>query len=459
MPADFKNRKILLGITGSIAAYKSPLIVRELVKAGAHVNVIMTPSAEYFVSKLVLSNLSRNPVVTQMFDQEMQSSGAWHIQLAHWCDAMLIAPTSATTISRIASGLCDSALSAVAIALPREKPLIISPAMDSDMWLHPATQRNLRTIYNDGAYIIPPEEGELASGLSGPGRLPEIGVILDNLREILKNPQDVSRARPSAAEDKDDFENELKAALERSIPSLQDAVDKDAFSAEMEMDRMRRADQYLAGKRVVISAGPTREKIDDVRYISNHSSGKMGYAIARRAREAGAEVTLVSGPVSLVPPKDVAVENVETAEDMHRAMRLAAMDADIVVMSAAVADYTPAHPKTGKIKKQEAGDRLAVEMTATVDILKELGDNKKPGQLLVGFALESENELEYGRKKLREKNCDMIIINSATKPDSGFGGDKNTITIVDRNGSEKPFPAMAKDECAAAILRHAVKLD
>jgi phosphopantothenoylcysteine decarboxylase/phosphopantothenate--cysteine ligase len=459
MAETLKNKKILLGVTGSIAAYKSPLIVRELVRLGAHVNVIMTPSAMQFVTPLVMSNLSKNSVVMEMFDEDMQSSGAWHIQLAHWCDAMLIAPCSATTLSRLATGLCDTALSAVSIALPREKPLVISPAMDSDMWLHPATQRNVRTIYGDGAYIIPPDEGDLASGLTGPGRMPEPEVILGHLNEIISSPPDISRARPETdTQEKREFEERIKEALEKNIPGLQDAVDKDKFSADLELHEMRKTDQYLAGKKVLVSAGPTHEKIDDVRYISNHSSGKMGYAIAAKAKLAGAEVTLVSGPTSLPQPDGIKVINITSAEEMHRSMRLESLESDIIIMAAAVADYTPVYPREGKIKKNKAGEELKLEMKSTTDILKEIGDNKKEGQLLAGFALESENEIEYGRKKLESKNCDMIVINSANKPDSGFGGDKNTITIIDRNAAQKEFPPMTKGECAGAILRHVAKL-
>jgi phosphopantothenoylcysteine decarboxylase/phosphopantothenate--cysteine ligase len=289
--------------------------------------------------------------------------------------------------------------------------------------------------------------------------MPEPEIILDHLTEIISSPQDISRARPEKdTQERKEYEEMIREALEKNIPGLQDAVDKDNFSAELEFYEMRKTDQFLAGKKVLVSAGPTHEKIDDVRFISNHSSGKMGYALAARAKLAGAEVTLVSGPVSLPRPDGIKVIDVITAEEMHRSMRLESLESDMIIMAAAVADYTPESPADGKIKKTEIGEKLTLDMKSTTDILKELGENKKAGQLLVGFALESEKEIEYGRKKLESKNCDMVVINSANKPDSGFGGDNNTITIIDRQGAQKEFPPMTKGECAGAILRHAIKL-
>lgn len=470
-----KEKKILFGITGSIAAYKTPYLVRELVKAGSEVKVIMTPSAKHFVSPLTLSNLSRNPAAIEMFEEGQQTDGAWHIQLAHWCDLMIIAPCSATTLSRIASGNCDTALSTLAIALPREIPLLIAPAMDSTMWLHPATQRNVNTVEMDGAVIIPPVEGELSSGLTGPGRLPETDALFEFIRnEIssigknktetdirvehnIKSPDnliDIGEEREKAQSER------IQKALETPIPSLQDTVDKDKWSAEMELDRLKKeantvsGGYSLAGKKVLITAGPTKEKIDDVRYISNHSSGKMGFALAEEALEAGAEVTLVAGPVNLDSSESINRIDVTSAEEMYAETVSAFPDADIAILAAAVSDYSPASPVEGKIKKQQTGNNLSVEFTSTKDILATLGESKKPGQILIGFALESDNEIENGRKKLEAKNCDMIIVNSANKPQSGFGGDDNTISILKRGGGEKSYPPMSKKMCAREILKN-----
>ncbi|MFH1049844.1 MAG: bifunctional phosphopantothenoylcysteine decarboxylase/phosphopantothenate synthase [bacterium] len=436
----FKNRKILLGVTGSIAAYKSPLLVREFVKAGASVNVVMTESAKHFVTKTVLSNLSGNPVVCDMFDEALQDKGAWHIQLAHWCDLMLIAPCTATTIARLATGLCDTALSTLALALPKDNKLIISPAMDSTMWENPITQKNIQTLKQFGAFIIPPEEGELSSGLSGPGRMPEIDVIMKFIEDVLVNlPVILS---PSKDEVK------KKSEYNKNITTTNDSNE-----SSDENDFLQEIGESLKGKKVLITAGPTHEKIDDVRFIGNYSSGKMGFALASEAKKAGAKVTLITGPVSLDTPEGVKRINVESASDMFKIVIRDFENSDVAILSAAVADFTPLQKQEGKMKKEDIGDLLTLELKNTDDILRNLGMKKKPGQKLIGFALESSNEISNGWKKLKTKNCNMIVVNSANKPKSGFGGDFNTITLLLRNGDSYSFEPMTKKRCAQEILK------
>ena len=450
----FKNLKILLGVTGSIAAYKSPLIVREFVKAAASVNVVMTPSAKHFVTKTVLSNLSGNPVICDMFDDELQDKGAWHIQLAHWCDLMLIAPCTATTIARIANGLCDTALSTLALALPKDKKLIISPAMDSTMWEHPITQKNVQTLMDLGVYVIPPEEGELSSGLLGPGRMPEIDVIMKFVWDILS--KEISGEQLKKKQ-------EHKHDLETFPDSKEDdkkTIAKDKLTAEIDFSELKcdaaflgEIGKTLKGKKILVTAGPTHEKIDDVRFIGNYSSGKMGFALASEAQKAGAKVTLITGPVGLETPEGVKRINIESASEMLEAVTKEFQHSDIAILSAAVADYTPIEKQEGKLKKEDIGDSFKLELKTTDDILRNLGLLKKPGQKLVGFALESTNEISNGWKKLKTKNCNMIVVNSVNKPDSGFGGDNNTITILVRNGESFAFEAMTKKRCAQEILK------
>jgi phosphopantothenoylcysteine decarboxylase/phosphopantothenate--cysteine ligase len=451
-----KNLKILLGVTGSIAAYKSPLLVREFIKAGASVNVVMTPSAKHFVTKTVLSNLSGNPVVCDMFDEELQDKGAWHIQLAHWCDLMLIAPCTATTIARIATGLCDTALSTLALALPTDKKLIVSPAMDSSMWEHPATQKNIETLKQYGAYIIPPDTGELSSGLSGPGRMPEIDVIMKFIDDVLaKEPEN-----PSKSSDELKKKSEHRQSIDENQDSFEVAVQKDKLNAEIDLAEMQNDMAFLEeigrnlkGRKILITAGPTHEKIDDVRFIGNYSSGKMGFALANEAQKAGAIVTLISGPVSLDTPTGVKRINVESAEEMFKEVMKEFERSDIAILSAAVADYTPIQKQEGKIKKEDTGDFLKLELKTTDDILRNLGLMKKPGQKLIGFALECSDEISNGWKKLKTKNCNMIVVNSVNKPKSGFGGDFNTITLLLRNGEAFAFEPMSKKRCAQEILK------
>ena len=382
---------ILLGICGSISAYKTPWIARELLRLGAQVRVVMTPEATRFVTPLVLQNITRHPVVVDSFDPTHQENGSWHVHWARWAEQALVAPCSATTLAKLAHGIGDNALTLALLSLPRATPLRLAPAMDPDLWLHPATQRNLRRLQEDGALILPPEEGELASGLIGPGRLAE----------------------------------PLQIAHWVLNPSLK-------------------------GRCVLISAGPTREPIDGVRYISNYSSGKMGYALAAEAQARGAEVILVSGPVSLPAPAGVQLIQIETAQQMLEAFQHHYERADVLIKSAAVADFSPRLVAEGKLKKEQLGQDWSIALQKTPDVLAWLGQHKKPGQYLVGFALEIQNAEANARAKLERKNCDLVVLNEANRPDSGFGGDNNTITLIAPNLCES-LPPLSKRQCAQKL--------
>ncbi|MFC2132117.1 bifunctional phosphopantothenoylcysteine decarboxylase/phosphopantothenate synthase [Bacteroidota bacterium] len=449
MNETLKNRKILVGVTGSIAAYKTPFLVRELVKAGSIVNVIMTPTSKNFVTETVLSNLSGHPVATEMFAENLQISGAWHIQLAHWCDVMIIAPCSATTLSRMAHGLCDTALSTVAIALPKDVPLLISPAMDSTMWEHPATQKNIEILKEYGAVIIPPDDGALASGMEGPGRMPEIQVLIDAIAKAFSNKFGSEKKNEKIT----DIRIEQNNIQKKSKENTELTVDIELAAMDADKEFLVDIGDFLKGKKILITAGPTYEKVDDVRFIGNYSSGKMGFAIAEEAQRAGAEVTLVTGPVSLETPENIKRISVESASEMYKEVIKEFAGSDIAILSAAVADYTPVEKYSGKIKKIQTGDNLTIKLKSTDDILQTIGTRKKPGQKLIGFALESSNEISNGWKKLKTKNCNMIIVNSAIRPKSGFGGDENTITLLLRNKTHFSFEPMSKKRCAQEILK------
>lgn len=390
-----KGKKILLGVCGSIAAYKSAFLVRLLVKAGAEVQVVMTPAAQELISALTLSTLSKNPVISKFSDED----GNWndHVALGLWADVMLIAPTTANTLSKMATGQCNDLLSAV--YLSARCPVVVSPAMDLDMWHHPSTQRNISTLKADGVQVIPVNSGELASGLVGEGRMAE--------------------------------PEEIVVWLEQHM--------------------FAQPDDRLKGKKVLITAGPTREAIDPVRYITNHSSGKMGFALAKRFAALGAEVTLVKGPTAITETiAGAQIVEVTSSEEMYQAATQAFPEMDIAVMAAAVSDYTPVDPADKKIKKNS--DDLTLELRKTKDILAALGSMKKPGQFLVGFALETDNELENAKGKLERKNADMIVLNSLQDKGAGFGHDTNKISVIYRNGSNKHFDLRSKTEVAQDIL-------
>jgi phosphopantothenoylcysteine decarboxylase/phosphopantothenate--cysteine ligase len=387
-----QGKKILLGITGSIAAYKSIFLVRLLVKAGAEVKVILTPSAKDFVTSLTLSTLSKNPVLTDLFDEESWSN---HVMLGRWADVMMIAPLSCNTLAKMANGQCDNLL--LATYLSATCPVVVAPAMDEDMWHHPSTNDNLRRLESFGNKIIPVEKGELASGLYGDGRMAEPEQIVQFIADNFFLPQP------------------------------------------------------LSGKKALVTAGPTYEAIDPVRFIGNHSSGKMGIAIAKELEKRGAKVTLILGPSSVdFSENGIKLVKVQTAEEMYNACVNIYEEMDLAIMSAAVADYTPVEKASEKIKKKE--DSFTIQLTKTKDILKSLGEKKKNGQVLVGFALETQNERDYAIEKLNKKNADWIVMNSLNDAGAGFGHDTNKITLFGKNGEELSFETKTKVEVAKDIV-------
>ncbi|MET0245080.1 MAG: bifunctional phosphopantothenoylcysteine decarboxylase/phosphopantothenate--cysteine ligase CoaBC [Flavitalea sp.] len=394
----FQGKKILVGITGSIAAYKSILLVRSLVKAGAEVKVVMTQAAKDFVTPLTLSTMSKNDVIVDLF-----AEGSWsnHVMLGRWADLFVIAPLSCNTLGKMANGLCDNML--LATYLSSTCPVVVAPAMDEDMWHHPVTGENLTKLAGFGNKVIPVEKGELASGLYGDGRMAEPETIMQFIDEHFFREKD------------------------------------------------------LAGKKVLVTAGPTYEPIDPVRFIGNHSSGKMGIAISKELAKRGASVDLVLGPSSLnINIEGIRVHKVQTAAEMFQVCQDRFPTADIGIMSAAVADYTPAVYADQKIKK--TGNELQVQLTKTRDILKSLGEQKKPNQLLVGFALETTNEREYAIGKLNSKNADLIVMNSLNDEGAGFGHDTNKITIFEKDGQEIAYDRKPKQQVAKDIVDRIVNM-
>jgi len=428
--SNLKGKKIILGITGSIATYKTPQMVRDLIKSGAEVRVVCTPASAEFVSFMVLENLTLAPVVSNMFDPRLQGRGAWHIEIAHWCDMMLVAPCTASTISKLVSGNCDNALTCVATALPKDKPLVVAPAMDFTMYENPATQRNIRQLIEDNIKIILPDEGQLASGLVGRGRLPDFSVIASSIDNIF------------SGSDKSVF-NELDSNLT--------TTNNNTIPQKPELKK-------LENLKILITAGPTHEKIDDIRYISNYSTGKMGYALAEVASNNSADVILIAGPNELTKPNVNKFIPVVTADEMYNAVIENYNNCDIVIMSAAVADFAPQEKISGKLKKENINNELFLKLKKNIDILKTLGENKS-NQILVGFALEVSDEIQNARKKLISKKCDMIVVNTAGIEDSGFGGDNNIISIIHRNSEDiKTFPVMSKLKCAEEIFSEIINL-
>lgn len=393
----FKNKKVVLGVSGGIAAYKSTFLVRLLIKAGAEVKVILTPSAEEFVTPLSLSTLSKNPVFSSFADEEK----TWynHVNIGLWADFMIIAPATANTLSKMINGHADNFL--ITSYLSAKCPVYIAPAMDLDMYQHPSTQANLNLLEKRGNKIIPAESGELASGLAGQGRMAE--------------PENIIKF--------------IASDLSKSLP--------------------------LYGKKILITAGPTHEAIDPVRFIGNHSSGKMGYKLAETALQLGAEVVLVSGPsYEHLSDAKLTLIKVTSAEEMLQACQIHFKDAEVFIASAAVSDYRPKHISTQKIKKSDA--EIQIELVKNPDILFEMGQQKK-NQLVVGFALETNNEIENAKKKLQKKNLDFIVLNSLQDQGAGFQQNTNVIKIIDRENNISSYSLKPKGEVAKDIFEVLLK--
>lgn len=384
-----KGKKIVLGITGSIAAYKACYIIRGLVKAGAEVQVVITPAGKEFITPITLSTLTQKPVVSEFFSQR---DGTWnsHVKLGLWADAMLIAPCTASTLGKMANGVADNML--VTTYLSMKAPVFIAPAMDLDMYQHPTTQANMDRLRSYGNLIIEPQSGFLASGLEGKGRMEE--------------PENIVAYLDNYFEEKD-----------------------------------------LQGKRIMITAGPTYEKIDPVRFIGNYSSGKMGFALAEECARRGAEVTLIAGPVSMMCSPNIRRIDVESCEEMYQVATTHYPNMDAAILCAAVADFRPENIATEKIKREK--DDLVIRLKPTHDIAAQLGKMKQPGQLLVGFALETNDEEANAQKKLQKKNLDFIVLNSLQRKGTCFQSDDNQITILSANGQtafdKKPKTEVAKD--------------
>ncbi|MGN7398786.1 bifunctional phosphopantothenoylcysteine decarboxylase/phosphopantothenate--cysteine ligase CoaBC [Cytobacillus praedii] len=393
------GKRILLCVTGGIAVYKAAALTSKLTQAGADVKVILSESACEFVAPLTFQALSRNDVYTDTFD-EKDSKVIAHIDLADWADLILVAPATANVIGKLANGIADNMITTTMLAAT--KPVWIAPAMNVHMYNHPAVQQNIDTLFRFGYRFIEPGEGYLACGYVGKGRLEEPEKIVKNI-EIFFQPKDLK----------------------------------------------------LSGKKIVITAGPTREKIDPVRYITNHSSGKMGYAIAEEAARTGAKVVLISGPVSIPAPAGVSLIQVESAEDMYQAVMKEYNDANIVIKTAAVADYRPKNSYDHKVKKQDRDESM--ELERTTDILMELGKNKKK-QILIGFAAETDHVAEYAQKKLLKKNADMIVANNVKTAGAGFGTDTNIVTLFKRDGTVIELPLLTKNQVAIKILNEASQL-
>lgn len=390
-----KGKHIILGISGGIAAYKAVSLLRLFVKAGADVQVVITPAGKEFITPVTLSALSGHPVISEFFTA---NTGSWnsHVDLGLWADAVVIAPATASTIAKMANGVADNML--ITTYLSAKAPVFIAPAMDLDMFAHPSTQRNLDWLRSYGNHIIEPASGELASHLIGKGRMEEPEQIFKVVADFLNRRKD------------------------------------------------------MEGKKVMITAGPTYEKIDPVRFIGNYSSGKMGYALAEECAERGAEVVLISGPVSIkAHHPSIKVVSVESAQQMHDAALSAFADSDAAIMCAAVADYAPVVVAEKKIKR-EKDDIPVIELKKNPDIAAALGKIKKPGQMLVGFALETDNEMANAQSKLERKNLDMIVLNSLADKQAGFGVDTNKVTIIEKDGTVHSYEVKPKKEVAADIV-------
>ncbi len=438
-PSPLSGKHIVLGITGSIAAYKSCLIIRALVKRGAEVQVVITPAGKEFITPITLSALSRHPVISDFFSQR---DGTWHshVDLGLWADAMLIAPCTASSLGKMAHGVADNML--VTTYLSMKAPVFIAPAMDLDMYQHPSTQANINTLKGYGNRFVEPTSGFLASGLEGKGRMQEPDLIVEEMERFFADPlkdttqEDTQNQEEMTQEDTLDQEETTQKGAQDQEKMTQEAAQKEKMLP-------------LAGKRILITAGPTYERIDPVRFIGNFSSGKMGFSIAEECRRRGAEVTLVAGPTALQCDAAIRRVNVESAQEMYEACLPVFDTADAAILSAAVADFTPEQKAESKIKRE--ADDLVLRLRPTHDIAKTLGQRKRPGQRLVCFALETNDEEANARGKLERKNADFVVLNSTRIPGTTFNADDNQIAVVTRDGV-RSYPKKSKQEVASDII-------
>lgn len=438
-PSPLSGKHIVLGITGSIAAYKSCLIIRALVKKGAEVQVVITPAGKEFITPITLSALSRHPVISDFFSQR---DGTWHshVDLGLWADAMLIAPCTASSLGKMAHGVADNML--VTTYLSMKAPVFIAPAMDLDMYQHPSTQANINTLKGYGNRFVEPTSGFLASGLEGKGRMQEPDLIVEELERFFAD----SLKETTQEGDQDQEETTQEDTLDQEETTQKGAQDQEKMTQEAaQKEKML----PLAGKRILITAGPTYERIDPVRFIGNFSSGKMGFSIAEECRRRGAEVTLVAGPTALQCDAAIRRVNVESAQEMYEACLPVFDTADAAILSAAVADFTPEQKAESKIKRE--ADDLVLRLRPTHDIAKTLGQRKRPGQRLVCFALETNDEEANARGKLERKNADFVVLNSTRIPGTTFNADDNQIAVVTREGV-RSYPKKSKQEVASDII-------
>ena len=438
-PSPLSGKHIVLGITGSIAAYKSCLIIRALVKRGAEVQVVITPAGKEFITPITLSALSRHPVISDFFSQR---DGTWHshVDLGLWADAMLIAPCTASSLGKMAHGVADNML--VTTYLSMKAPVFIAPAMDLDMYQHPSTQANINTLKGYGNRFVEPTSGFLASGLEGKGRMQEPDLIVEELERFFAD--SLKETTLEGAQDQEEMTQ--KDTLDQEETTQKGAQDQEKMTQEAaQKEKML----PLAGKHILITAGPTYERIDPVRFIGNFSSGKMGFSIAEECRRRGAEVTLVAGPTALQCDAAIRRVNVESAQEMYEACLPAFDTADAAILSAAVADFTPEQKAESKIKRE--ADDLVLRLRPTHDIAKTLGQRKRPGQRLVCFALETNDEEANARGKLECKNADFVVLNSTRIPGTTFNADDNQIAVVTREGV-RSYPKKSKQEVASDII-------
>lgn len=438
-PSPLSGKHIVLGITGSIAAYKSCLIIRAIVKRGAEVQVVITPAGKEFITPITLSALSRHPVISDFFSQR---DGTWHshVDLGLWADAMLIAPCTASSLGKMAHGVADNML--VTTYLSMKAPVFIAPAMDLDMYQHPSTQANINTLKGYGNRFVEPTSGFLASGLEGKGRMQEPDLIVEELERFFAD--SLKETTQEGAQGQEETTQE--DTLDQEKTTQKGAQDQEKMTQEAaQKEKML----PLAGKHILITAGPTYERIDPVRFIGNFSSGKMGFSIAEECRRRGAEVTLVAGPTALQCDAAIRRVNVESAQEMYEACLPVFDTADAAILSAAVADFTPEQKAESKIKRE--ADDLVLRLRPTHDIAKTLGQRKRPGQRLVCFALETNDEEANARGKLARKNADFVVLNSTRIPGTTFNADDNQIAVVTRKGV-RSYPKKSKQEVASDII-------